>query len=441
MKRYRHAASLAAVCIGLAWQVAAGNANAALHARDGGMVYDDEFNITWLADMNYAKTSGYSKDGRLDWVRATQWAADLSYGGYSDWRLPTLNPTDTTCTDSGINGGGFNCSGGELSHLFVADLGNLAQATPDDDAPPPTAEQLANFALFSNAQSYIYWSGTLANDVYNSYAWFFAANSGDQYYDFKSRPAFAVAVRDGDVAVPVPEPGTFALGLSGVAVLLARRWSGRRAAGWQRGGHRRLLPASLLRAAVAGLLTTLVSHAMAAPLVWASDQGGNGHAYEYVADALDWSSARVAARDRQFGSVEGHLATITSQAENNLLAQLGDDGWLGGSDAGTEGVWTWVEGPEAGQVFWQGGVDGTSLGYVAWTPNNPNDQYGREDSLHLFFAGWNDFDGGGTRAGYFVEYELGGVPSVPEPSAFSFLGAGLLTLIRRWPWRRAPDND
>lgn len=69
-------------------------------------------------------------------------ADGLRYGGYSDWRLPTLNVADTTCTGGGINGGGingggFNCSGGELSHLFVADLGNAVVALHDDDAPPP----------------------------------------------------------------------------------------------------------------------------------------------------------------------------------------------------------------------------------------------------------------------------------------------------------------
>ena len=436
MKRHRQAASLAAACFGLAWLVAAGNANAALHARDGGMVYDDVLDVTWLADMNYAKTSGYSNDGRLDWTRAAQWAQDLSYGGFSDWRLPTLNPTDATCS-----GTGSNCTGGELSHLFVADLGNLAVPVPDDDAPPASAEQQGNFALFSHVQSDLYWSGTSAAGSYAAFAWFFASYASYQYYDFKSRPAFALAVRDGDVAAPVPEPGTVALGLSGVAVLLAWRWHGRRAAGRQGDGSRRFRPISLLSTAVAGLLTTLIAHAHAAPVVWASDQGGNGHAYEYVADALDWSSARVAAHGRLFGGAEGHLATITSQAENSLLAQLGDDGWLGGSDAATEGVWTWVEGPEAGRVFWRGGIDGTALGYANWTANNPNDQYGREDALHLFFGGWNDFDGTGTRAGYFVEYELDGVPSVPEPSALSLLGAGLLTVARRRPWLRTVGND
>ena len=35
-----------------------GAALAALVARGGGMIYDTTRNITWLADMNHARTSG-----------------------------------------------------------------------------------------------------------------------------------------------------------------------------------------------------------------------------------------------------------------------------------------------------------------------------------------------------------------------------------------------
>lgn len=35
-------------------------ANAVLIDRGNGLIYDDYFNITWLADANYAATSGYS---------------------------------------------------------------------------------------------------------------------------------------------------------------------------------------------------------------------------------------------------------------------------------------------------------------------------------------------------------------------------------------------
>ena len=47
------------------------NANAALETRLGGLaVYDTDLNITWLADADYAKTSGYDADGLLSWPDA-----------------------------------------------------------------------------------------------------------------------------------------------------------------------------------------------------------------------------------------------------------------------------------------------------------------------------------------------------------------------------------
>jgi hypothetical protein len=31
--------------------------------RGGGLIYDTDLNVTWLADANYAQTSGYDADG------------------------------------------------------------------------------------------------------------------------------------------------------------------------------------------------------------------------------------------------------------------------------------------------------------------------------------------------------------------------------------------
>jgi hypothetical protein len=54
-------------------------ANAALWDRGGGLIYDDELQITWLQDANYAKTAGYDGDGLMSWGEATTWAANPSY--------------------------------------------------------------------------------------------------------------------------------------------------------------------------------------------------------------------------------------------------------------------------------------------------------------------------------------------------------------------------
>jgi hypothetical protein len=235
---------LPALCSAL---VFAGTAEASLVDRGGGMIYHSTLNVTWLADMNYAKTSGYAStgvaplsffdqsaiwtDGRMGWTAAKTWANNLVFGGFDDWRLPTLNPTDTSCSGNFNPGGGFpqqyfgyNCTGGELSHLFVADLGNKADQSILNQAGD-TAEQIANLALFSGVQSDGYWSGTeYAPDP--GQAWYFAAWFGYQPLLNKIGGAYSVAVRDGDVAASIPEPGTLALvgaALAGIAASHRRK--------------------------------------------------------------------------------------------------------------------------------------------------------------------------------------------------------------------------
>ena len=95
------------------------SANAALVDRGGGLIYDTDLNITWLADANYAMASGYDADGRMTWTNAMTWAANLSYGGYIDWRLPTTLQPDPTCQfNDAIGSYGYNCTGSEMGHLI-----------------------------------------------------------------------------------------------------------------------------------------------------------------------------------------------------------------------------------------------------------------------------------------------------------------------------------
>lgn len=197
-----------------------GTAQAALFDRGNGMVYDSSQDITWLADMNLAKTSGHDSDGLMTWDAAQQWAAQLSHGGHDDWRLPTLDPDDGTC--SSPPGYGYHCTGGELSHLMVADLGNQP-GQPVLNTELNSAEQNANLALFSHLRAYAYWSSVEYVSNPNQ-VWAFSSLDGYQMRGLKDTSLFAVAVRDGDVAA-VPEPQAPALWLAGLGLLaaLARR--------------------------------------------------------------------------------------------------------------------------------------------------------------------------------------------------------------------------
>lgn len=149
-----------------------------------------------------------------------------------------------------------------------------------------------------------------------------------------------------------------------------------------------------------------------------------GHYYEYVpAEGITWTAARDAAALRTFYGLQGYLATISIQDESDLLgSQAPGAGWIGASDAATEGDWYWVTGPEAGTLFWRGTAGGTAFGYEFWNTGEPN-QSGNEDYAHITAPGvglsgsWNDLSNTGAASGdyqpkgYLVEY--GGMPGDP----------------------------
>ena len=129
----------------------------ALFDRGGGMIYDDVLNITWLQDANYALTSGYpSWNGKMQFDAANAWAAQLVYGGYADWRLPTVAPVhgstfNRTFSYDGSTDYAYNISypgrisppdpagaypystQNELAYMFYVNLGNLAKFRTNDD--------------------------------------------------------------------------------------------------------------------------------------------------------------------------------------------------------------------------------------------------------------------------------------------------------------------
>ncbi|AAZ27816.1 PEP-CTERM sorting domain-containing protein [Colwellia psychrerythraea] len=179
-------------------------ATAGLIMRDQGMVYDDVLNITWLLDANYAKTSGAidaDSSGKMTWTNANAWVDSINVGGFSDWRLATV---DTVNSDKS-----------ELAHMFMVNLTNTDSLINKSFSDVNTGEKYN----FSNLFGSRYWTDTSVNDTK---AWSFSFSNGSENGNkLKSETFKAWAVREGDVmSFSVPEPTNIAIFIIGIMGLI-----------------------------------------------------------------------------------------------------------------------------------------------------------------------------------------------------------------------------
>jgi hypothetical protein len=207
------------------------SAEAALLDRGGGLIYDSDLDITWLANANLGAGSSFddgvlATDGAMTWQSAMNWVAALEYYDtvravtYDDWRLPATAQPDPTCSQQQGGGAfstGANCTGSELGHMFYTELGGVAYYPVSYSGDP-------DLALFMNLQSDGYWS---EREFDATFAFVLNYEYGLQGSDNKSLGYFAWAVRDGDVAeIPAP-PAAWLLATGLVALARhARRRAG-----------------------------------------------------------------------------------------------------------------------------------------------------------------------------------------------------------------------
>jgi hypothetical protein len=205
--------------------------------------YDPYLDLTWLADANFAQTSGFDADGRMNFTQANTWASGLTLFGGSDWRLPTLTPVNDTATlNFGFSNNGSTDQGtaktgvgwgedSELGYMYYVHLGNKGFYVPNDANPGSIVEQSgfgpSNTGPFANLLADFYWT----DESFGSGAWNFGFNDGFQNLNFQFEDFRAWAVHSGDLIGPpaapepqnVPLPWVAALGLGGLLCLRGAR--------------------------------------------------------------------------------------------------------------------------------------------------------------------------------------------------------------------------
>jgi hypothetical protein len=226
------------------------SAQAALQGRDldGNLAtfeayYDTTLNITWLADANYAQTSGYDVDGKMNWSTASAWAASLSFYNpltqetYGHWRLPAVGPVNGVnfdftpsfdgSTDSSYN---YTTQNKEMPHLFHVTLGNTSMydtsGTSSGCYVVGVADCFDNQGPFVNLKfPYLYWNDNGGAPT-PAEAWAFILDRGQLGLSTTIQEYHAWAVHPGDVGA-VPEPETYGLLLAGLGLIGWRLRQGR----------------------------------------------------------------------------------------------------------------------------------------------------------------------------------------------------------------------
>ena len=169
-----------------------------------------------------------------------------------------------------------------------------------------------------------------------------------------------------------------------------------------------------------------------------------GHFYRYISrPGISWTTARdeAASDAMMYYGLRGYLATITSLIESEFIkSKTKGVGWIGASDAASEGDWCWVTGPEGlenggkGLLFWKGTgaqakadpnniyfgpVNGAFQNWDSTTPEPNNAGAGGENYGHILYSQniskslkWNDFANQGSSdptsdyypKGYLIEF-------------------------------------
>ncbi len=126
----------------------------------------------------------------------------------------------------------------------------------------------------------------------------------------------------------------------------------------------------------------------------------NEHYYEflYIPPGTTWDSASTSAETFIHNGVRGHLATITSQTENDFISTLvpsDTKAWIGLTDKDNEGDYIWVTGEMLTYSNWH---DGT-IPHIYDSSKNYVEFDGHDDRWHI------NNNTNGITSGYVIEYD------------------------------------
>lgn len=175
--------------------------------------------------------------------------------------------------------------------------------------------------------------------------------------------------------------------------------------------------------------TILISNVLLLCLSWSAQSAvltgpiynpATGHDY-FLLGQSSWLTAEAEAQ-----SLGGHLATINDAAENDWVTTTfinygGQEKslWIGLNDQTQEGTFVWASGETALFRNWEFGQ-----------PDNGGGAFPAEDFVHIWPASrnlglWNDYNTGDN---WFGMPFHGVVEVVPEPTALSLLGLGVIAM-------------